>query len=257
MFRLKPIVEWLGIDVRRHTRHETFLQRRGIKKLVHPNTMLSKKALLNILESIDHTKRENIQGAFVECGVWKGGAVALAAMYLESLADFSMDLHLFDSFGEICEPDANVDGKRAVLEARGIENAKGRLVSSGIYERMGISTGQVDQVRDLIEKKVAYQKGKVELHEGWFQETMPKCTSIKEIAVLRLDGDWYSSTKCCLDHLYEKVSPRGVVIIDDYYAYEGCRKAVDEFLINRGEFVRFRTINSEAIWWLKSEVELE
>ena len=251
------MLESFGIHVRKLTPHELFLKSKPIQNLVKPNTMLSQKGLLNILESIDLIHRNKIAGAFVECGVWKGGGVALAALYANSISDIALDLHLFDSFSEICEPNASIDGERAIVEAGGLENARGRLIPSGMYKRMGRATGQADQVRYLIEKEVAYNKGKVELHVGWFQETMPKCASLNNIAVLRLDGDWYASTKCCLDHLYDKVNTGGVVIIDDYYAYEGCRKAVDEFLIRREEYVRFRTINSEAIWWIKSELALE
>jgi (2Fe-2S) ferredoxin len=68
--------------------------------------------------------------------------------------------------------------------------------------------------------------------KGLFQDTVPRC-DVGPIAVLHLDGDWYESVKVCLDHLYDRVSPGGVIQIDDYGHWEGARKAVDEFMVAR------------------------
>ena len=68
------------------------------------------------------------------------------------------------------------------------------------------------------------------LVKGWFNETIPRFTPPSEIAVLRLDGDWYDSTRVCLENLYQHVAPGGIVIVDDYYNWDGCARAVNEFL---------------------------
>ncbi|HXI69239.1 MAG TPA: TylF/MycF/NovP-related O-methyltransferase [Verrucomicrobiae bacterium] len=82
----------------------------------------------------------------------------------------------------------------------------------------------------MLTKEIGYDPGFLHFLKGWFQETMPKDSSqISQIAILRLDGDWYDSTRVCLEFLYDKVVPGGFVIIDNYGAYEGCRKAVAEF----------------------------
>jgi len=148
-------------------------------------------------------------------------------------------LHLFDAFQEICEPDAAVDGARALREVReltgrsGLEH--GRLQAlTGIYDGMG-GPGTLDENQRLLEGVIGYPKAFVHYHVGWFQNTIPsEHQDIGPIAILRLDGDWYASTKICLEYLFDKVVRGGVVIIDDYGTYEGCRRAVDEFIkLNR------------------------
>ena len=75
---------------------------------------------------------------------------------------------------------------------------------------------------------------RIEFVKGWFENTVPVTRKqIQQIAVLRIDGDWYESTKCCLENLYDKVSSGGYVIVDDYQSCYGCRRAVDEFIQNR------------------------
>jgi len=143
------------------------------------------------------------------------------------------NIHLFDAFTEICEPDAEVDGEKAIREARewsqsGAADGKLRPLT-GIYDSFG-GPGSLEGNRELLTKEIGYDPGFLHFHKGWFQETMPKDSSqISQIAILRLDGDWYDSTRVCLEFLYDKVVPGGFVIIDNYGAYEGCRKAVAEF----------------------------
>lgn len=71
------------------------------------------------------------------------------------------------------------------------------------------------------------------------------------IAILRLDGDWYASTQICLEHLYDLVVPSGFVIVDDYGTYDGCRKAVDEFIAARGLTIHLEPVDSECHCWIK------
>ena len=75
--------------------------------------------------------------------------------------------------------------------------------------------------------------------------------AIGPIAILRLDGDWYASTKICLEHLYDQVVSGGFVIVDDYGTYEGCRKAVDEFLAARGLHVFLSHVDPDCRYWIK------
>lgn len=96
----------------------------------------------------------------------------------------------------------------------------------------------------LNRKLIGYPPDKVFYHKGWFQNTVPADKqNIKSIAILRLDGDWYDSTKVCIENLYDKVVPGGFVIFDDYGLYEGCKKAVDEFFESRKEshFLNYTT----------------
>ena len=94
----------------------------------------------------------------------------------------------------------------------------------------GACLGTVEQVEALMFGRLRFSRDDTFLVKGWFQDTVPQhAASVGEIAVLRLDGDWYESTKIPLDHFYDSVAPGGVVIVDDYGTCFGSKKAVDEF----------------------------
>ena len=110
----------------------------------------------------------------------------------------------------------------------------------------------IEEVRHLLEEKIQYPRNYLHYHMGWFQDTLPAVSElIKEVAILRLDGDLFASTKVCLEWLYDKVVPGGFVIVDDYGTYEGCRKAVDEFLDSREERVFLHHVNRDCRYWVK------
>lgn len=205
--------------------------------VVRSNTMLSRPRLEAIYDQVLFCEREDLEGAFVECGVWKGGAVGLMALANLKHSHSRRHLHLFDSFCGIPEPDDTIDGTWAVEQAKahgtGVE---GRLIANPqLYEKLGYGVGTQEDNRRLLEGTIGYDPDFIHYHEGFFQDTVPlAATEIGAIALLRLDGDWYASTKVCLEHFYDRVVPGGVITIDDYGTYEGCSKAVDEFLCARG-----------------------
>lgn len=85
--------------------------------------------------------------------------------------------------------------------------------------------------RSCFLKKFGFKKENIHIVKGWFQDSLPRTSKeIKEIALLRLDGDWYESTKICLENLYPKVVRGGYIIFDDYGCWEGCKIATDEFM---------------------------
>lgn len=222
---------------------------------VRPYTMLPKKRLISLYQQVVFCEQRSIAGCFIECGVWKGGAVALMALANLKYSPVPRVIHLFDAFREICEPDASVDGDRAVSEVKKWANgdSTGKLEPiQGVYDSFG-GPGSLDDNRELLEKIVGYDPAFLKYHKGWFQETLPHdFGGIGDIAILRLDGDWYASTKICLEYLYDKVVPGGFIIIDDYGTYEGCRKAVDEFLREKGISVYLNHIDAEAKYWIKN-----
>lgn len=181
-----------------------------------------------------------IPGAFVECGTWKGGASGLMAQASLLHGRAPRDLHLFDAFDDICQPDESVDGSRAIREAREWGGQAGPLTGeltpmSGFYDQLG-GPGSVAECRQLIVDEIGYPREHVHIHEGWFQDTLvPARATMGSIAILRLDSDFYASTKYSLETLFDSVSPGGFIIIDDYGYYEGCRLAVDEVLAARPE----------------------
>ena len=85
--------------------------------------------------------------------------------------------------------------------------------------------------------------------KGWFKDTVFNFNN--KIAILRLDGDWYDSTKVCLDNLYDKVVSGGVVIFDDYGYWKGCKEATDEFLLKHNISVELNKTDFSEVWFIK------
>jgi Macrocin-O-methyltransferase (TylF) len=183
-----------------------------------------------------------ILGAFVECGVWRGGSAAVMA-YVAHKAGNNRKVHLFDSFEGLPEPNEK-DGIEARIYA---ENKAGGKLSS-----IGKCVGRYEDVIYLFFSILKLRRENIIIHKGWFQETMPKIKDlIGPIAILRLDADWHESTKVCLDYLYDSVVSGGFVIIDDYNAWEGCKKAVDEFLTNKKIKVEMVKIDQSVVYFQK------
>jgi O-methyltransferase len=221
------------------------------------NTMVSFEPLITLYQQVRHCEINNILGDFVECGVWKGGAVGLMALANMKFNQSRRHIHMFDVFDDICEPDPAVDGVYAInqiaeLAKINAESLQGNLKPvKGVYDSHG-GHGTVNIVKQLLEDKIGYDKRFLHYYQGWFQETLPFCKDkINEIAILRLDGDLYASTKVCLDFLYSKVVTGGFVIIDDYGAYEGCKKAVDEFRDKYGIKTFINHVNHDCRYWIK------
>ena len=98
----------------------------------------------------------------------------------------------------------------------------------------GYCLGTFEEVESLLFSKLGLNRDNIFMVKGWFQDTLPEYRERTDaIAILRIDGDWYESTKCCLENLYDNVIPGGSIIIDDYESYVGAKKATDEFIKNR------------------------
>lgn len=206
--------------------------------------MVHEQALVTLYRQVAHCEAHSIRGSLVECGVWKGGAAALMAIATMRNGG-QRDLHLFDSFEGIPEPRSDIDGERAVREVGGAANAQGRLRVAWDYRELG-GPGTEHESLALLEA-VGYDRSFVQVHKGWFQETLPRdAPSIGPIAVLHLDADWYESTRLCLTHLYDKVVPGGFIMIDDYGCYDGCRTAVDAFLTDVAPVPFLHVVNGEV-----------
>jgi len=184
-------------------------------------TMTSWERLYALYKSVQYTVENRIQGDLVECGVWRGGSMKLVAHVLCSLGDTNRTLFLYDTFEGMTEPDPAFDvdfsGNEAVNDWREIQ-------------RRGVkwAYAPVEEVQEIIASS-GYPMEKVKLVKGLVEETIP-ATVPASIALLRLDTDWYSSTKHEMEHLYPKLSPQGILILDDYGHYQGARRGVDEYL---------------------------
>lgn len=169
--------------------------------------------------------KKKIPGDFVECGVFAGAqcaAMALASLKLGA----NRAVHLWDSFEGIPLASSNDTKQPGLGEIKHNTNVD----PSELLVSSGVSICSLELVQSYM-RSWKVDKANLVYHKGWFQHTLPvDAPKIDKIAVLRLDGDLYDSTKVCLEHLYHKVSKGGYVIIDDY-ALEGCRKAVNEYLV--------------------------
>jgi O-methyltransferase len=191
----------------------------GLVERVKPYTMTSSERLYGLQESCQYVLREAVPGDFVECGVWRGGSSMVMALALAD-SDASRRLWLYDTFEGMTEPDQR-DGELAAEHWR-------RHLTTG----EPIAYSPLDEVKrnlgttGLAEHRIRFVVGKVE-------STIPN-EAPDRIALLRLDTDWYGSTRHELDHLWRRISPGGVLIIDDYGHFDGARRATDEFFRDLG-----------------------
>ena len=186
------------------------LKRLNLFRKTYPYTMVGYARLSNAYELAQRVEQAGMQGAFVECGVWRGGCIATMAAVAKR-ANSSRDIWLFDSFEGLPEP-TELDGPRA-------------------QEYVGRYAAPVKDVERILFSRLKINPNNVHIVKGWFQDTLPAFKDeIGPIAILRLDGDWYESTRCCLENLYDQIVPSGYVILDDYGCWEGCKIATDEFL---------------------------
>jgi SAM-dependent methyltransferase len=167
-------------------------------------------------------KAASVPGCVVECGVWRGG---MSAAMVEVLGQ-NRDYFLFDSF-EGLPPAKGIDGQAALQWQ---SNTKG----SSYFNNCTASQSEAEAA---MQKSRA---GRYTIVKGWFDNTLPAFRPPCPIAVIRLDGDWYDSTMSCLTHLVPHLAENGVVIIDDYHTWEGCARAVNEYIAAHRPATRIR-----------------
>ena len=208
----------------------------AVLERIRPYTMVATESLMDLALQVEHVLAHDIPGDFVECGVWRGGASFLMAELLRSAGVQNRKVWLFDSFDGL-PPPTTIDGPAAIDYAE-------RTDSPSYFDNCRASLDQVQQA--AAELGLASY---TEFVKGWFDETLPAHRArIGPIALLRIDCDWYSSVRCCLDNLYDQVSKRGFVVLDDYYTWDGCAAAVHEFLGRRGLPNRIESSPSDGIY---------
>lgn len=191
---------------------------------VAPYTMTSAEKIYALVHAIEYIAKAPIPGAVVECGVWKGGSMMAAARTLCRLGDTARPLYLFDTFEGMPAPD-DID-----RSYRG-ESAASLLRSEDPDTSWVWAKGPLDTVRQAMAQTL-YPAGMISYVKGKVEETIPGAAP-ETIALLRLDTDWYGSTYHELVHLYPRLSPGGILLIDDYGHWEGARRAVDQYLSER------------------------
>ena len=193
---------------------------------VRPFSMTSVDRLVVLSRAVDHLARRNIRGAIVECGVWKGGSMMAVARTLMHVGVLDRELYLFDTF-EGMAPPTSID--LSVLGQSASEIYEQKRCSNSHWAKAGL-----EEVRANL-LKTGYPSNLVRFVVGKVEDTLP-ARAPGEIALLRLDTDWYESTKHELETLWPRVVSGGIVIFDDYGHWQGHRRAVDEYFESIGTF---------------------
>ncbi|MEV6435739.1 TylF/MycF/NovP-related O-methyltransferase [Streptomyces anulatus] len=196
-----------------------------IIRAVKPYSMTSPERLNAFILATRHIARHNIPGDIVECGVWRGGSMQACARTLLAAGETERDLYLFDTYEGMTPPTAE-DLRRDGRPAQELLDAQGK-------DRPIWAVASLEDVQAGFDT-VPYPKERVHYVRGRVEDTVPG-QAPEQISILRLDTDWYASTKHELEHLYSRLVSGGVLLIDDYGYWQGSRQAVDEFLDKTGE----------------------
>lgn len=220
----------------------SFVERRGMKLVrqrhvnsqeraegkdwpYHAHTMIGVERLRNIQTCVEDVIHSEVPGDLIETGVWRGGAAIFMRAVLKAYDISDRTVWVADSFQGLPPPDADRYPADAGL-------------SFHEYEELAVP---LEEVRENF-NRYGLLDDQVEFLEGWFRDTLPTAP-IEELAVMRLDGDYYESTWDALSNLYPKLSTGGYVIIDDYQLIEACRAAVDDFRRENAIIDELRTVD--------------
>lgn len=190
-------------------------------------TMVGHRRLDNVQYCIEEVLKNNVPGDLIETGVWRGGAAIFMKAMLKSNGVTDRNVWVADSFEGLPAPTSVNDGwnmSRVDYLKVSLDQVKANFAKFGLLD---------EQVKFL---------------PGWFSDTLPHAP-IEKLAILRLDGDLYTSTMDALKNLYHKVSKGGFVVVDDYYAWPDCKKAVTDFLSASSLQPHIQPIDGIGAYW--------
>ena len=201
-------------------------------EVARPWTMVGKRSLQYIYDYVLHVNELGIEGDIVELGVWKGGAT-MVMMLAQLKSEHIREFWLFDTFQGLPPPTKDDDERsrkiyKQVLSGTAYGRQRSGLVSEGKW-----NYGPKSIVKNVL-RSTGFDMSRVHLIEGKVEETLRNVTLPSKIAILRLDTDWYASTKIELEVLWDLLVPGGLLYIDDYCSWGGARKATNEFFTKRG-----------------------
>ena len=213
-----------------------------IIKLVNNYTMTSPERIKCLIDATKYVVRNKIGGTFVECGVWRGGSVMAAMFMLKKLKINDTKFYLFDTFDGMSKPSS--------LDKDYLKNKGKNLLELNIKDKNNKiwCYSPIEEVKKNI-FKTKYPIKNVKFIKGKVEETL-KLYMPKKIALLRLDTDWYQSTKYELEIMFPRLVKGGVLIIDDYGYWKGCKKAVDEYFLKK-EYYFYHRIDESGIILIK------
>ncbi|CAF0694303.1 TylF/MycF/NovP-related O-methyltransferase [Candidatus Methylacidithermus pantelleriae] len=200
---------------------------------VYAHTMVGWKRLTNLQQCVEDVLSNAVEGDLLEAGVWRGGCAIFMKGMLAAYGDTIRKVFVADSFAGLPPPDP----------------LKNPADAGSRWHEVSYFAVSEEEVRDNF-RRYGLLDNRVVFLRGYFEETLPTAP-VEKLAILRADGDLYSSTMAILTSLYEKLSVGGYCIIDDYYAIKGCRVAVEEFRKERGILSPLREIDGVGVYWKK------
>ena len=207
-------------------------------EIVSPFSMTSVERIGALYDSLEYIRANNIQGDFVECGVWKGGNILGIMEYLAFHKMTDRKVFLYDTFEGMTPPE-DID-----------KDLNGRKAESILEDVMCISP--IDEVLETIGRS-SFPMVNVTLVQGDVCKTLNSANHLHKnnLALLRLDTDWYASTKKEMEVLYPKLNFGGVLIVDDYGHWKGSKTAVDEYFEGQGISPQIEQIDYTGIKIIK------
>ncbi|MEG4498471.1 TylF/MycF/NovP-related O-methyltransferase [Microcoleus sp. F10-C6] len=210
---------------------------KNILSIVRPYTLLSEARLFSLYDLAKQICVEDLPGNFVECGTCKGGAAALMAFVIKHYSRRPRVLYAFDTF----------EGMPAPTEIDRHQGIPANLTGFGEGTLKAPISENLDKICELLQVRNIVVPVK-----GLFSQTLPKYKSaIGSIAFLHADGDWYESTMDIFNTLYDSVISNGLIQVDDYGHWEGCKQAVHDFEKMKGESFSLYTIDETGVWFQK------
>jgi O-methyltransferase len=185
-----------------------------------------------LIQSMKHVRCNNINGAFVECGVWKGGNLALMHRFCDyyKIEKTVLGYDTFEGMPEATSEDINLHGIYASDEMNNTPKSEN---AHNIHAYVGLQQVEKNLKSLNCHHGIQLIKGRVE-DTLMIPENLPT-----EISILRLDTDWYDSTKIELEVLFPRLARGGILIIDDYGHFKGAQKAVDEYFRNQNVWLHY------------------
>jgi asparagine synthase (glutamine-hydrolysing) len=216
--RVRDIAEWRLSPTAQAVRRERL-------------TYLSSLKLQRLEGALSALLSQGTTGDILEFGIALGGSAIVLAQHAEREG---RAFHGFDVFGMIPPPNSEKDDARSKQRYEVIAAGESPGIRGDIY--YGYRQDLFDQVRASFARHGVPVNGEtIVLHKGTFEETWPSYRG-NQIAFAHIDCDWYEPVKFCLERVASRMSPGGVIVLDDYHDYGGCRTATDEFLYARGDF---------------------
>jgi O-methyltransferase len=219
-----PVPRW-GLR-RRLVKHRLMFRIRN-------HTTINYARLHSLYDLFEEQLRAVPGGDIAECGVYKGGSAALLAAASQT-AGHQGRIWLFDSFRGLPPPGSSDETWR------------------GSFLKAGDLLASEEDVCHLLFERLRLDPCRFQIVPGWFEQTLPRnAGKIDSIAILHLDCDYYDSVMTCLRSLYDRVRSNGLIVIDDYHYFKGCRQAVDEFLQQRGIRTNLRPTDRFGVYYTK------